>query len=116
MIATYAENDSLPGNHLPGGIDHRLLDNCSDRDNHRLWRVDNRIKLFHPVGTEIGNGYRTALVFFRFKLFGSGAGRQILDGSTDLSDGLFLCFTNYWSDQAFVYGDRTRQLDIGKLD
>src|SRR6516162_9885616 len=62
---------------------HRLPARGADREDRRLWRIDDRGKLAHIVHAEIRDRRRAALVFVGLELLCARAGRQVLHFVSD---------------------------------
>ena len=69
MIGAETDGEALAHDNLALLIDHRFFDDGPHGDDQRLGRIDDRAEAVDAVAAEIGNGDRTAGVFFRFEFF-----------------------------------------------
>ena len=88
---------------------------CPDREDHRLWRVDDSVELLDAHHAHVGNGRSAALIFMRLQLAILGPARKFSDFGRDFGQRLVCSIRHNGRNQSSRHGYRNANIGTGVL-
>src|SRR4030081_1010325 len=104
-MPAHRETDALAADGLPL-LDHELVVTGPDRDDPRLWWIDDRRELIDPEHAEVAHRERRAGELLRLELPLARALGQLLRLARDLAQALSIGVPDGGDDQPLVRGHR----------